>query len=1103
MEHDIRGWLASLGLDVYADAFEANCIDAEVLPDLTSEDLKEIGVLPVGHRRKLLSAIAALRAETHDDAPSESGPSASVQEQNREGERRQVTVLFADLCGFTQLSSQIDPEELHALLASYFERLDSIIHDYGGTVDKHIGDSVMAVFGAPVSHGNDAERAVRAALAIQAAMPDLTARLGHRLQSHIGVTSGQVVASGIGADTHYTVVGDSVNLAARLTDAAGPGEIFISSSVEQAMSGSLATADLGQIAIKGLAEPVRAYAVQAGQAAKTASEESPFVGRQAETRQFIGALQACLDVGTGQLLYIRGDAGIGKTRLTHEFCRLAAERQVTCHRSLVLDFGVGRGQDPVRMLVRSFLDIADGADDECRTAAAERAVAEGLVAGDHAVHLKDLLDLPQSAADQALYDAMDNPTRNAGKRATVAALACGLARRRPRLIVIEDLHWADEILLQHIAELGRSAAGCPLLIVMTSRVEGDPLDPGWRASLPGTPFITLDIGPLSQSDAMAIAARYGTSVDRFARSCIERAAGNPLFLEQLLRSAEERGEVEVPGSVQSIVQARLDNLPPSDKTAIQAASILGQRFALDALRHLIADERYECAQLLSHHLIRRQGEDFLFVHALVRDGVYGSLLRARRNALHLRAAEWFAARDLALRADHLERAGDPRAAEAYYDAAEAQTRALRLERARQLAERGLAVALEPSMVYALSCQLAELLRDLGEAERSIAAYEEAEAKAATNAERARAWLGIAEGMRIVERIDDALALLARTQPVAEEERLADVLMRLHHLRGNLLFPKGDIEGCEAEHRQSLAYAREIGSPEGEARGLGGLGDAAYVAGRMRTSDEELSRCVEICRRYGFGRVEVANASQICHTKIYQLHLHEARTLGARVIEAARLVGHDRAELNAQAACVFAAVEQGDWPGAGLHADRVGDLARRIGSIRFSNQVLAFRAVRLKALGDSEQALLSARQALANARDLGLSFGGPRILGILARISDDPEEQDRALAEAEQLIAGGCVGHNQLYFYRDAIDVALARRQWDRADRFADKLAAFSAAEPLPWSDYFSARGRALATWGRGALDAETLAELKRLRAQTERIGLPLALPGIDQALHAA
>jgi len=541
-------------------------------------------------------------------------------------------------------------------------------------------------------------------------------------------------------------------------------------------------------------------------------------------------------------------------------------------------------------------------------------------------------------------------------------------------------------------------------------------------------------------------------------------------------------------------------LPATDKLAVQAASVLGQRFSLDALRNLIDDSRYDCAELVTHHLIREQDEGYLFDHALVRDGVYGSLLRSRRNALHLKAAAWFAASDLPLRAEHLEQAGHPDAAEAFFDAAHAQWTALRLDHACRLAERGLALEAGPETVFELNCLHGELLRELGEPERSIKAFSEALAVQAGDTQKCRALLGIAEGMRIVERIDDALGLLAETQPLAEAEGMTEALMRLHHLRGNLLFPKGDIAGCEAGHRESIRYAKEIGAAEGEARGLGGLGDAAYVAGRMRTSHDMLSRCVELCREHGYRRTEVANAAQVCHTKLYKLEIREALAQGRATIEAARHVGHDRAELNAGAACLFATVELSEWSEAEAHAVRVMALAEKLGSSRFGHETLAFYGVVLHATGRTDDALDSIRQAIREARTLGLSFGGPRIFGRLICVTDDRDEQDAALAEAEEVIAQGCVGHNQPNFYRDAIEIMLGRRDWDEVHRYADSLAAFPQEESLPWSEFFVSRARALAAVETGTHDENTIARLQSLRDQALRIGLVAYLPSLETAL---
>ncbi len=259
MEIDIQAWLEGLGLGEYVVAFEENCVDGQILAHLTADDLKDIGVIAVGHRRKLLEAIAALGG---GDGLDDTGAGAIAETRaapNYPGERRQVTVLFADLCGFTNLSSSIDSEQVHALLAVYFEVADGIIRDFGGTVDKHLGDSVMAVFGAPTSHGNDAERAVRAAIAIRDAMPGVSDRAGHALKTHVGIASGEVVASGVGPDSHYTVTGETVNLAARLTDKAQAGEVLVSALVRRSILGAMTATDMGDVAVKGLAGPVRVY----------------------------------------------------------------------------------------------------------------------------------------------------------------------------------------------------------------------------------------------------------------------------------------------------------------------------------------------------------------------------------------------------------------------------------------------------------------------------------------------------------------------------------------------------------------------------------------------------------------------------------------------------------------------------------------------------------------------------------------------------------------------------------------------------------------------------------------------------------------------------
>jgi predicted ATPase len=269
---------------------------------------------------------------------------------------------------------------------------------------------------------------------------------------------------------------------------------------------------------------------------------------------------------------------------------------------------------------------------------------------------------------RALYDAMDNATRDRGKQQVVADLVTRASAECPLLLTVEDLHWAKPITLGHLATMTATVRDCPAVFVMTTRIEGDPLDQTWRSTTYGSPLMTIDLGPLREEEAIALAGGFIDPSDRFAMDCIERAEGNPLFLEQLLHNAEESGDKALPASIQSLVLARMDRLPPADKQALQAASVIGQQFSLDALRSLLDDATYVCSGLIEHYLVRPEGDNYLFAHALIHEGVYSSMLRARRQELHGRAAAWFADQDLVLRAFHLDRGSVPNAVASYLSA---------------------------------------------------------------------------------------------------------------------------------------------------------------------------------------------------------------------------------------------------------------------------------------------------------------------------------------------------------------------------------------------------------------------------------------------------
>jgi class 3 adenylate cyclase/tetratricopeptide (TPR) repeat protein len=1098
---NVADWLEGIGLGEHVALFDENRIDLEVLPSLTEADLRELG-LPLGHRKKLLTAIEALATNAAVRTPD---PSTTTQAPAIEAERRQVTILFVDLCGYTTLSSTRDPEEVHRLLSRFFAVADEVVTNYGGTVDKHVGDAVMALFGAPIAHGNDPERAARASAEIHQAMETLSAEFETPLAVHIGIASGQVMASDLGSEAHqeYTVLGDSVNLAARLVELAGPKETFVSDAVQRALTNIARLEHVGEREIRGLDHAVTVWRLSSlGDDARSGGR-GPLIGRRAELRQLRGFVEAVLEDGVGQLIYVRGEAGIGKSRLLEEAADMARTAGFADHIGLVLDFGVGKGRDAMRALVRSLLVIAPETDKRTRGSVAEQAVEGGLIAEEQLVFLYDLLDVPHPDHLRAIYDAMDNDRRKRGKQDCVATLVQSVSRERPLFLGIEDLHWADPETLDYLARSARAVIEHPVLLFMTSRVENDPIDQAWRDSAGNAPLATIDLRPLRREESLAFAAEFVDVSNRFASNCVERAEGNPLFLEQLLHSALASEKENVPGSVQSIVLARVDLLPPADKRALQAAAVLGQRFSFDVLRHLVDDESYDGETLIARNLIRPRVGEFLFSHALIWESVYASLLRERRNELHLRAADWFSSVDPSLYAEHLGRADDPRAPVAFLEAARVQTEQLHYEQGLTLVEQGLALAKEPDDRYRLAMQKGECLREIGRPGESIAAYQDALDVAPDDIAQCRARIGLAAGMRVTDDYDAAFAALDEAEAIAHANQLTQELSQVHYYRGNLYFPLGKIDGCLKEHRAALEYAEAAGSPECEVRALSGLGDAYYSRGRMMTSLDYFQRCIARSREQGFGRIAVGNQYMVAWTRLYKNEVAGALEDALDAIQAAERVGHQRAEMVARLTAARIYVEKGNIEAAEPHCAQGLALAESLGANRFKPFLMIYRArIALDRSGADPGALPIGlmQEAYELSKETGIGFLGPWVLCTLALANTDPARSREALSEGEALLKEGCVGHNYFDFYRTAIDISLRDQVWSEAERYADALQAYAAEEPLPWSDFFAARGRALARHGGGARDDDTLSTLSALKAEAVRVGLQSAVPPLAEAL---
>lgn len=1096
---DVAAWLRDLGLEIYAEAFAENGVEAGLLADLTNEDLKDLGVAKLADRKRLLNAIADFASDCAASGTRPSQPTTAA------GEHRQVTVLFADIVGFTKLTAELGAEDIHALLNRFFETVDAIVASHGGTVDKHIGDNVMALFGAPIAHDDDPLRAVRAASEIHRLVGELLDGKGRKLEVHVGIASGRVMASGTGSDTHreYTVTGASVNLAARLQSKAEPGETLISDALHRAVAQAVECESLGESTVKGIDRPVAIWKVKAQRTSSGPAMRMSFVGREAELTQLSGIVERCQESGRGSAVVLRGEAGIGKTRLVEELTRLAIAKGFKTHRGLVLDFGAGEGRDAIRAIVQSLLDIPAGSDRATRQAAATATMDGGLVAPERRIFLNDLLALAQSQDERAVYDAMTNATRNEGKRTVLSELLQAIAAKQPLVVIVEDIHWADPLVLAHLARIAATFADCRGLLAMTSRVDGYPISQAWRSGTGGCPFMTLDLAPLRKEESVRLAASFIDTVNQTAHECIQRAGGNPLFLEQLLRNVEEHGDGDVPASIQSLVLARVDRLPFVDKQALQAASVLGQRFGLDAVRHLIGSPGYDCRMLIERSFIRPEGDNYLFDHALVQEGVFGSLLKNQHEKLHRLAAAFFAKSDVILHAQHLDRANDAAAAAAYLDAAVAQATVLHFNAVVTLAGRGLEIVEDPAVKSSLACLRGEALRNTGATEDSIAAFEVGLAAAVGPRQRCLALIGIAEGLRIADQHLRTLEVLKDAEAAAREANLLPELARIHCLRGNVYFPLGRLNECREENEKALELSRRVGSVEGEALALSGLGDAYYLGGRMRTAGEQFRACVDLCQQHGLRRVEVANRHMIGWARVHLLEFVEAETDGLAAVTLAMEVSHPRAQLLGLQLAGYVNAELG-------HLDKSDDLLRRALGLaqsmhadNFAAQILRLLATNALAQQDRPGAKVYASQAVQIVRKVGMTFTGPAVLAVEAALTDDETASQALLKEAEAILDSGCVAHNQFWFAQIAIGHALQTGAWETAERYAKRLETYTQTEPLPWSDFLIAKGMALAAWGRGERSAARVRELQRLRAIAMDRHLLRDLDELHKALAAA
>jgi class 3 adenylate cyclase/predicted negative regulator of RcsB-dependent stress response len=1070
---DVGEWLKSLGLGQYEAAFRGHEIEADVLADLTESDFEKIG-LPLGARKRLMKAIANLAQA----APPPSTPSPSQAKpppfRTDSAERRPITVLFCDLVGSTSLAAKLDAEDWRNLVNAYLDEATGAVTGLGGHVLKRLGDGLMALFGYPQAQENDAERAVRAALAIQRALSDLNARNtgkgAQELSARVGLESGPVVVEASGE-----VFGDAPNIAARVQAAADPGSVLITTNVHRQVAGLFVVEERGAHELKGASTPVALYRVVRASGGRRfgARTLTPLVGREEELdllrRRWERAAR-----GEGQLALVVGEPGIGKSRLVEELRLKLGE---TPHTWVEFSSSQLLQNTPLHPIAEWGRQRFGGADTPAgqRLADLENTLQlVGLDPAEHAPLVAPLVDIPLPPGGGA-----NLPPEELRRRQLAGLIAWFLAgaRSQPAALVFEDLHWADPTTLDLMQALAERGAQAPLLIPATTRPE---FRPPWSLR---SHHSVISLSPLGRADVAQmvgeLSARHALSKE-VVDGVSERTGGVPLFVEEVTRLLLERGEAgglqAIPPTLQQSLAARLDRLGEAREVA-QIGAVLGRDFTYAVLRAVggVEDAALRSAldRLADADLLIAEGAgpegNYRFKHALIQDAAYDSLLKSRRQALHRRTAEVLrdqpepAAAEPEVIAHHFTQAGlDDLAIEWWGKAGDQALRRSAFQEA--IAHLGKAIAMADKAAGADSAPAAgdeaashrrmKLQTDYGQAVMWSKGFAAEETKAA---------------------FARAAELAAKSDDFSERFAAAHGQWTMAHVRGEL-------RSARELASAFLREAEEVGRVTEAGVARRALALISYLHGDFVEARTHCERALAISdpeheeetrERYGEYTGTVATAC-LAVTTWHLGEIERARELIEIANRRATELGHPPSIAGQLFQRCKLEILRGDAAAALSAAEALEALSREHGLALFRLWAELFTAWARGRLHDPAAAAAELRRALATLTDQGQMLAAPLFYALLAELEAQALGAERglvcideALALADQIDQRDCLSfmhrlRGDILLKRDPADttsaeetyktaIAIAKEQGSRSFglRAALALAKFYQSTALP------------------------------------------------------
>jgi len=833
--------------------------------------------------------------------------------------RKVVTVLFADLVGSTSLTESLDPEEAREVVGKFYTVVQGVVEGwYEGTVANYMGDAVLAVFGLPTAHEDDPERAVRAGLAIQQAMPVLNTHLaashGVQLATRVGINTGEVVAESGSTFQRDFLVSDAVTTAARLQQTVTPGTVVVGERTYRLTKETIEYRDLPPLPVKGKDTPLRVWAAVAAlpERAEIRRITAPLVGRHGELGILRSLYQRSRDDARVHLVTITGEPGVGKSRLLREFL---AEIRDGEPRPLVLRgrsaaFGGQIGYHALLDILRFQAGLMDTDPPE---------VVRAKIASWLNEILPGRADLLEGLLLTFGGETGGDPELN--RRRLFEAwqgLITGLAAQRPLVLALEDVHWADDAVLDLVTVLTEHGAGIPLFIVCLARPELMDRRPVWGGGRRNA--TTIDLAPLSAHEAeqlVAALARQGLSADA-VRTIARRAEGNALFVEELVRMMMEGGApgAEIPETVQAVLTARIDRLPPVERRALQAAAVVGRTFwpsAVSVISGLTADQVTAAIDtLVARDLVVARPissiaaeHEYAFRHILTRDVAYTLLPRAQRQRAHAETARWMGSRlgarleeVVEILAEHLRVAGDERAAEYLHRAGQKARRQYANADAVRLFTQALEAAAPgaPALLAAIYRDRGDVYQLTGEYAPALADFESG-LRAARDAGN-RALVAVLQnkiGM-IYHRQTELDEAERRFREAAEVARAAGARLALGQTLidlANVAWDRGRMSPDHPALVEGLQLLREAGDPAALARGLNLLCMAYVGAGLGNEAIAAATEGLTSARAAGDKSRQATSLSYLCVIHGFRGHYRTALPHGFEALRLAEEIGDRR------------------------------------------------------------------------------------------------------------------------------------------------------------------------------------------------------------------